>query len=76
MKIKINKYLTPKLLNIAQKKFDYKGNISNQYHIARKVEPGNIKEMYRAHFDSHIFTLVLPIKIPRHKRRRKKIVVS
>ena len=69
--IKINKYLTPKLLNIAQKKFDYKGNISNQYHIARKVEPGNIKEMYRAHFDSHIFTLVLPIKIPDTKEEEK-----
>jgi len=33
-------------------------------HIARRVEPGNSKEMYRAHFDSHLFTMVLPIKIP------------
>jgi len=62
--IEIDKYLTPKLLDLAQKFFNYKGNLSNQYHIARKVEPGNSKEMYRAHFDSHLFTIVLPIKIP------------
>ena len=44
--------------------FNYKGDPSNQYHVARKVEPGNSKEMFRAHFDSHLFTMVLPIKIP------------
>ena len=60
----IDKYLTPKLLEIARTVFSFKGNFSNQYHIARKVEPGNSKEMYRAHFDSHLFTMVLPIKIP------------
>ena len=62
--LNINKYLTPKLLNIAQNEFNYKGDSSNQYHIARKVEPGNSKEMYRAHFDSHLFTMVIPVKIP------------
>lgn len=62
--IEIDKYLTPKLLDLAKKFFKYKGDLSNQYHIARKVEPGNSKEMYRAHFDSHLFTIVLPIKIP------------
>ncbi len=60
----VNKYLTPKLFEIARDVFGYKGDISNQYHIARRVEPGNEKEMYRAHFDSHLFTMVLPIKIP------------
>lgn len=60
----IKEFLTPKLINIAQNIYNFKGNLNNQYHIARKVEPGNSKEMYRAHFDSHIFTLVLPIKIP------------
>ena len=63
--IEINKYLVPRLFKIAQTIFNYKGNSSNQYHIARKVDPGNTKEMYRAHFDSHIFTMVLPIKIPK-----------
>lgn len=63
-KLSVNKYLTPKLFDIAQKLYNFKGDISSQYHIARKVEPGNSKEMYRAHFDSHLFTMVLPIKIP------------
>ena len=63
-KLEVNKYLTPKLLDIAQDIFNFKGDSSNQYHIARKVEPGNSKEMFRAHFDSHLFTMVLPIKIP------------
>ena len=62
--LELDKYLIPKLLEIAKKNFDYKGDLSNQYHIARKVEPGNSKEMFRAHFDSHLFTLVLPLKIP------------
>mgnify|MGYP001290830815 CR=1 FL=1 len=61
---KFDKYLTPKLHKIAKEAFYYKGDLSNQYHIARKVEPGNSKEMFRAHFDSHLFTMVLPIKIP------------
>ena len=60
----IEKYLTPKLHKIASEIFSYKGDDSNQYHVARKVEPGNAKEMFRAHFDSHLFTMVLPIKIP------------
>jgi hypothetical protein len=62
--LQINKYLTPKLYNIAQKNFSYKGDLLNQYHIARKVVPGDSKEQFRAHFDSHLFTIVLPIKIP------------
>ena len=61
---KFDKYLTPKLHKIAKEAFNYKGDLSNQYHIARKVEPGNSKEMFRAHFDSHLFTMVLPIRIP------------
>ena len=60
----VHKYLTPKLHKIAKEVFNFKGDLSNQYHVARKVEPGNSKEMFRAHFDSHIFTMVLPIKIP------------
>ena len=60
----IEKYLTPKLHKIASEVFSYKGDDSNQYHVARKVEPGNATEMFRAHFDSHLFTMVLPIKIP------------
>lgn len=62
--INLEKSLTPKLFDIARNHMGYRGDISDQYHIARRVEPGNSKEMYRAHFDSHLFTLVLPIRIP------------
>ena len=62
--LQVDKHLTPKLFELAKKMFSYKGDLSNQYHVARKVEPGNSKEMFRAHFDSHLFTMVLPIKIP------------
>ena len=62
--LELNNFLVPKLLDIAKNKFNYSGDVSNQYHVARKVEPGNSKEMFRAHFDSHLFTMVLPIKIP------------
>lgn len=61
----VDENLAPKLFEIARDMFGYKGDISNQYHIARRVEPGNSKEMFRAHFDSHLFTMVLPIKIPK-----------
>ena len=62
--LQVDKHLTPTLFELAKKMFSYKGDLSNQYHVARKVEPGNSKEMFRAHFDSHLFTMVLPIKIP------------
>ena len=62
--LQIDKFLSPKLFNLAKEFFGFRGKLSNQYHIARKVLPGNIKEQFRAHFDSHIFTMVLPIKIP------------
>lgn len=63
--LQIDDYLTPKLLDIAKKHFNYKGDILNQYHVVRKVNPGDLNEQYRVHFDSHLFTLVCPIKIPK-----------
>jgi len=36
----------------------------NSYFILRKVEPGQISEGFRSHFDSHRFTIVVPISIP------------
>ena len=65
--------LSSKLFKVASEKFNYKGDIQNQYHIARRVEPGNSKEFYRGHFDSHLFTLVLPIKIPDRSEKNKPI---
>jgi len=61
----IEHYLVPKLYEIAVKKFNFKGSIDDQYHISRKIVPGNDKESFRTHFDSHIFTLVIPLKIPK-----------
>ena len=63
--IGLHQKLTPKLFEIARDLLGYKGDISSQYHVARYVEPGNSKEMFRAHFDSHLFTMVLPVKIPK-----------
>tara|TARA_B100000989_G_scaffold237804_1_gene184707 strand:- start:2794 stop:3513 length:720 start_codon:yes stop_codon:yes gene_type:complete len=70
--LEIDEFLTPKLYEIAKSKFGFKGSLSDQYHIARKVVPGNSKEMFRAHFDSHLFTIVFPIKIPKDPISEKK----
>ena len=61
----ITNILASKLYKIAKENFKYKGSIDNQYHIARKVEPGLTSESYRGHFDSHLFTLVVPVQIPK-----------
>jgi len=61
----ITNILASKLYTLAKDNFNYKGSIDNQYHIARKVEPGLVSESYRGHFDSHLFTLVLPVQIPK-----------
>jgi hypothetical protein len=58
--------LTPKLYDLARNFFNYKGSMNDQYHVMRLVKTSNIFENYRAHFDSHIFTLVLPIHIPKY----------
>lgn len=62
--LELDRFLTPKLYEISKRIFGYKGEVANQYHIARLVLPGQSTESFRAHFDSHLFTLVLPIKIP------------
>jgi len=62
--LNIQKELAPKLLALAQTRYGYKGTINNQYHIARKIGRENQREAYRAHFDSHLFTLVLPLRVP------------
>jgi len=38
---------------------------TDRYFVARKVDPGQSSEKYRAHFDSHLLTIVLPISIPK-----------
>lgn len=46
---------------------DLKVNIrkDDRYFVARRVNPGQSSEKYRSHFDSHLLTIVLPIRIPR-----------
>ena len=59
--------LEPLFENVFNKAIkDLKVNIkkSDQYFVARKVNPGQSSEKYRAHFDSHLLTIVLPIRIP------------
>ncbi|GHC23529.1 hypothetical protein GCM10010082_14770 [Kushneria pakistanensis] len=56
--------LAPVLHQMARKHLGYQGSLEDQYHIARLVTPGNSTEQYRAHFDSHLFTLVIPLVIP------------
>ena len=70
-KLLLEKHLAPKLFDFAQREFGYKGLISNQYHVARSAIPGDKK--YRAHFDSHIFTLVIPLQIPKPKTTNESI---
>ena len=55
--------LIPKLFEHSVKELGYKGSIENKYLVTRKVNPGD-KESFRAHFDSHLYTFVFPLKIP------------
>ena len=60
----ISTVLSSALFNLARSSFGYHGPENNQYHVSRLVRPGDMSEGYRGHFDSHLFTLVMPIKIP------------
>ncbi|MDA9566389.1 hypothetical protein N9R76_01155 [Planktomarina temperata] len=48
----------------AQTKIRKKIDPNDQYLVSRHVQPGQVSEGYRGHFDSHFFTIVLPVKIP------------
>jgi hypothetical protein len=63
-------HLSKKLYDFAKNRLSYKGDIKNQYHVARRVVPGNFKESHRAHFDSHLFTIVIPLQIPEKKNNQ------
>ncbi len=58
--------LLPKLYNLARKEYFYNGRIDDQYHIVRNVISNQKSESYRGHFDSHIFTMILPMYIPKN----------
>ena len=65
--MKFNEIILPSLSKIAKQKLNFNEKNNNDYHIARLIKPGQNSESYRGHFDSHIFTLVLPILIPNDK---------
>ena len=56
--------ILPELLKILKDQIKFDEKFLNTYHIARLIKPGQKSESYRGHFDSHFFTLVLPIIIP------------
>ena len=59
--------ILPELIKIAKQQFNFNDELNNSYHIARLIKPSQKNEGYRCHFDSHIFTMVLPILIPTEK---------
>lgn len=42
-----------------------KCDLNNKYMVSRYVKNGQSSEGYRGHFDSHLFTIVLPVVIPK-----------
>jgi len=60
----VTNLLAPILHSYAKEFFGFKGNVLDQYHISRYVQPGS-KNKYETHFDSHIFTIVFPLHIPK-----------
>ena len=62
----INTLLAPRLFKIANK-MGYNVEPDDTYFITRVVNPDDPHEFFKAHFDSHLFTLVTPINIPNNK---------
>ncbi len=64
-KYKIIDKLNFQLIDIAKQEFNYWCNEVDIYKITRIVRRSNRTEQYRFHFDSHLFTLVTPVNIPK-----------
>lgn len=62
---RIKEELMPALSDIAGKFIARRNHFSDVYKVTRIINKNDTKEAYRAHFDSHLFTLVTPINIPR-----------
>ena len=63
----INDLLKKQLMEVARDYFRIYCSSNDIYKITRVVKSTNISETYRFHFDSHLFTLVTPIQIPKSK---------
>ena len=57
--------LKPELKNIAQKYFRDNCDFDDTYEITRITKGSETSESYLGHFDSHLFTLVTPVVIPK-----------
>ena len=64
-KNKIKTKLAEKLLEIAKNNYGFTDLEKDIYSISRIVNSFDGLESYRGHFDSHLFTLVTPVIIPR-----------
>ena len=61
----IEKLLAPQLRKIALDNYNVINFNNLQYNVTRKIEPNSSSESYRFHFDSHLFTLIVPVTIPK-----------
>jgi hypothetical protein len=52
------------LARLAEKSLDTKVDKDDTYSITRQLKSYDNLESYRGHFDSHVFTIVTPVKIP------------
>lgn len=59
------KSLQTQLAEIALNRLDLKVDTSDIYTVSRYLKSYDNLESYRGHFDSHIFTLVTPVIIPK-----------
>jgi hypothetical protein len=69
--------LVPELLRIIPSTLHGEVDPQDLYCITKIVNPGEASDSDRAHFDSHLFTLVTPIRIPKSisKDRRGQLIV-
>jgi hypothetical protein len=62
---KIVKFILPELIKKVPKHLKKNVKEKDLYSITKIVKPHEISESDRAHFDSHLFTLITPINIPK-----------
>ncbi len=74
---KIEKIIIPELLKKIPKHLTKDIKDNSIYRITKIIDPYEISESDRAHFDSHLFTLITPIYIPKSssKINRGQLVV-
>jgi hypothetical protein len=61
----IKKILIPELIKKANKLHQKNINPNDLYCITKIIKPYQISDSDKPHFDSHLFTLVTPVKIPK-----------